>query len=409
MATLRDACVRNSAEAGPFRNRTIPLPTPTPFDMYRFLFALLLAAPVAAQDFPGVELRSPFLLPSLPVSTHEAGIEQALVAGPSDNPYAFRHNPALLADAAERPAFRFSATAAQDLFGVDDLMIGSSAASIGIDAGEIAGGSVQIGLGGGYAEYRDAEILITDDRGLSLGEYASQEREIAGGLALGWNGALNVRVGATAFRRESLEESRSASLTRDRDRVTTLDVGGAVTLPLLRGPNAPGETALALDLTGAYVYRGVTTLEDDRATFIGGPNALPPEVQTVGGSARLAIIRQLGRRGTFRLLDADVRAQTYASDDLPDETRFGATVVLAEVIALRAGQSDSGDAGTGVRQSVGAELRLGGLIRAIGAAQESASMLALADRLTTRFEVALFDVGEAAETPYYGFTFGWRP
>ena len=30
---------------------------------------------------------------------------------------------------------------------------------------------------------------------------------------------------------------------------------------------------------------------------------------------------------------ADVRAQTHASDDLPDETRFGATVVLAEVIA----------------------------------------------------------------------------
>ena len=55
------------------------------------------------------------------------------------------------------------------------------------------------------------------------------------------------------------------------------------------------------------------------------------------------------------------------------------------------------------------ELRLGGLIRAIGAAQENASMLALADRLTTRFEVALLDVGEAAETPYYGFTFGWRP
>lgn len=378
--------------------------------MLRFLLVAALAAPPAlAQGF------EPFALPYLPVSTYEAGVSQSLAASPSDNPYALRHNPAFLADAGERPALRFSTSAAPKAFGSGDLLLGSSAASIGIAAGEIGGGAFQIGLGGGYAEYRISDILVTDQQGTELGTYDTQEREISGGLALGWDGPLNVRVGAAAFSRESIETPPDLGdpFTFDRDRVVTMDIGGAVSYPALTGPSEPGEQASRLDITGAVVYENVVLSEDffERPVISSFVPVAPPEAVTVGGGVRYELVRQLGRRGEFRLVEAGVSAQQSFVTGSVDRGGLQARVVLAEILALRAGRSAFSEGNVDPDHSVGAELRIGGIVRAIGAAQESASMLALADRLTTRIEVAVWDVGSEFPDPtvFYGLTLGWRP
>lgn len=300
------------------------------------------------------------------------------------------------------------------VFENDDLLIGSSAASIGIAAGEIGGGDFQIGLGGSYAEYRIDRL--TGASGSETSSYGSEEREIGGALALGWDGPVNVRIGGAAFSRESIETPVViGSPLLDRDRVVTMDVGGAVSYPLMPGPSQPGERASQLDLTGAFVYHNITLSEDffvrpDDPPLPTFTPAAPPESQTVGLGARYALVRQLGRRGEFRLVEAGVSVQNESVSDDADRRGIQASVILAEIIAFRAGHSQSTASNSVADNSVGAELRIGGLIRAIGAARESASMLALADRTTMRFEVAVKNVdGELPRTTFYGLTLGWRP
>ncbi|MEM1055285.1 MAG: hypothetical protein AAGI52_07150 [Bacteroidota bacterium] len=369
--------------------------------MVRLLLAAMLAAPPAFAQ-------SSFALSGFPVSAHEVGVSQALAAGPSDNPYAIRHNPALLADAGERPALRFSAGLAPDFVGVDDLLLGSSAASIGIDAGEVGGGSLRIGLGGSYTELRSTLRLI----GPSIGEieYDTQEREITGGLALGWDGPVHVRFGANADVRESFAIPPDLSLPEDleRDRTTTLDVGAAVSYPLLTGPSGDGEIAPEVEITGAAVLRNLAVLSED---FSARPANGVRGANTFGVSVRAAHVRQLGRRGRFHLVEGDVRAEPFNGSDIrAGEARLAGTVILAEILAVRAGYAAPESRGSDPFVSLGAELRIDGVVRAVGAQQKSASMLALADRLTTRFEVAVLRVGETiGETTVYGVTFGWRP
>lgn len=378
--------------------------------MLRFALAVLLAAPAVSAQEGG----TPFGLPFLPASTYEAGVSQALAAAPTDNPYVLRHNPAFLADAGERPAFRFATSVAPQVYGSDDLLIGSSAASIGIAAGEIGGGTFQIGLGGGYAEYRLEGVSILDMNGNEVGAFDTEEREIGGGLAFGWDGPINVRVGAAAFSRESIEvPSDPLSTSLDRDRLVSMDIGGAVSYPVLAGPSEPDERAPRLDITGAAVYENVVLSEDffERSPILSFVPTPPAEAVTAGVGARYALVRQLGRRGEFRLVEAGLNAQQSFVSNEVDRGALQASVVLAEILALRAGRSALSEGQQPARNAVGAELRIGGIVRAIGAAQESASMLALADRLTSRVEVAVWDVGSDtnSETVYYGLTLGWRP
>ena len=387
--------------------------------MPRFVFVLALAmgAPGAlAQSF------SSFALPELPVSPHEASVAQALAASSSDNPYVLRHNPAFLADAGERPSFRLGASVAPEVFGSDDLLIRSAAGSVGVHAGEVGGGALRIGLGGGYSEYSASSVRITNPGNTGFELYDTQEYEVSGGLALGWDGPVHVRAGAGVFSRQSLEMpvdlgAPSASLL-DRDRSTTLDVGAAVSYPLLRGPREPDTSGPEVEVMGALVYRSAATISEDIFERIfpdprssSGTRGSPPPTELVAGvGVRAALVRTVGRRGEFRIVEADVRAQSHALDALADEYRLGATVVVAEILGLRAGVSRVDLRDQDARASLGAELRLGGIVRAVGVVQEKPALLALSDRMTARLEAALLNVGEElGETVYVGLVLGRRP
>lgn len=373
--------------------------------MSRFLLALLLAlplAPVAAQQ------TSVSAFQNLLVSPIGVGVGGATAFAPTESPYAVRFNPALLADAGARPGLRFSAGLAPDAFGDQDQLIGSSALSIGMGT-SVAGYPLHVGLGGGYSELNVDGVQQNGPLGIPLDPYDTEQRSYGGGLGIGWDGPIHVRIGGSSFYRESRETPRLISdrSALGRDRVTTLDLGTAITYDVLGGPDEAGEAAISLRITGGYARRNIVLQEDYFTrddTFPSAP-APPPEAGVFGGSAAVAFTQQFGRRFRFRVARADVRAEMEKADQ-QDATRIGASLTLFETLVLRAGQmqrdmqEDVTSAGIGVQ--------LDGLVRAIGAATNNPRLLSFGDRLTLRGDVARYDLGEAGETDYAGFTLGWR-
>ena len=281
----------------------------------RFLLALALAAPLApaaAQSF------NPFLLPDTPVSAYEVGFGSAATFAPTENPYTVTLNPALLADAGARPGLRVAGSIAPSLYGFDDLLVGSSALSVGLRS-SLAGRPLHIGLGGSYSEINLDNVQVTNELGILVDVYDTQERASGGGLGIGWEGPVTVRVGAAAFYREAFEQPLADASGLGRDRATTLDIGTAVTLPVLRGPSASGETEPVFSVTAGYTRRHITLATDfyDRGVEIvtSGPEA-PPEAGVVGGAASLALVRQFGTRGRFRIARLGLRAESERSGGL---------------------------------------------------------------------------------------------
>ncbi len=377
--------------------------------MSRFFLALLLALPIAwPLASASAQVGSLFALDGTPASAIEAAVGGATAFAPTESPYAVQFNPALLAEAGTRPGLRFSTSLAPEAFGNEDALIGSSALSLGLQTA-LAGYPLTVGLGGSYTEFnKDRVSLGREADGTPLGEYDTAERASGGGLAIGWNGPVHIRVGGAAFYRESSETPVSLGNPQvlSRDNVTTLNLGTALTYDVLGGPDEAGEAAVALRITGGYTRRGIVLQEDyfarDEGALAGPPP--PPEADVFGGSASVAFTRQVGRRFRFRVARADARIEFVSGDR--EGTNMGATATLFETLVVRAGLTQRG-IGRDVT-SAGVGIQIDGLVRAVGTFTENPRLAAFGDRLTLRGDVARYDLGEGTETDYAGFTLGWR-
>lgn len=367
--------------------------------MTRLLLVAALLLPLAAVAQSVI----PLTLPDTPLRPESIGLGGATVAVVTDDPTALFDNPAMLAASGQRPSFRVGSTITPDLYGFDDLIAGSGAATVGLRT-SLAGRPLTVGLGGGYAEINIDRGVVTGPKGeLS----STQERAYGGGLGLGWEaGPVRVRAGALALQRESFEE-RLASGAVDRDRVLTLDLGTAVTAPLLRGPAGDGETAPAASVTAAVSYQNIALSTDffERELTSSFVPTAPEEEVRIGLSASGSWMRQMGARGRFRIAQGQVSIESRSG--FASTTHVGAAVTLAETVTLRAGLYNRKIVDDWT--SYGASVSIDGLVRAIGVASESAEMFALSDRLTSRIDFARLDAGGDAETGYVGFSLGWRP
>lgn len=366
--------------------------------MIRLALAAALLLPLAASAQPA----SPFLLPGTPVRPEAIGLGGASVASVTDDPLALFDNPAMLAASGRRPSFRVGASVTPELYGSSALLVGGGAATIGLRP-TVGGRPLTIGLSGGYTEINADPASDVFDPAAS-----SEERAYGGGLGLGYDvGPVRVRVGAAAFGRESFEVRDLASGDLVRDRAVTLDLGGAVTAPLLRGPSVDGETDPTASVTVAYAAKDLTLSTDyyERVLPPVEGVAEPEVAHRVGLSASGGLVRQIGARGRLRLVGATASAEGRSGID--ESFRVGGAIDLVETVTLRAGyvSRDDGDEWT----SFGLSVSIDGLVRAIGTASGTAATIALSDRLTARVDLARLDAGGDVQTDYAGFTLGWRP
>ena len=341
--------------------------------------------------------------PSAPVVPEVVGAGGAAVAAPTLSPFAVFYNPALLADAGVRPGLRVGVSAGPALYGNDDLLTGTGVGSIGLKTA--AGGRpLYVTLAGGYRE------VNIDNVPLAVGDFDTEDRAYGGGLAVGWEGPVTVRAGAAAFARDAPEQPAPVSGELRRDRAVTLRLGTAVTVPLLQGP-AIGQAGPRAAVTLGVAHRGAELQSD---FFERGPleSGTPEGVEAstrYGASADVALVRRFGVTGRIAFARLNVRAEQRTEG--PGSDHVGGAFTLAETVTLRAGIERSDRDGTGetTRTGVGLGVSVDGLVRAVGALNRSAQLLAIADRLTLRGDLARYDAGGPLETDYAGFTVGWRP
>ncbi|MEL6614968.1 MAG: hypothetical protein AAFQ43_04490 [Bacteroidota bacterium] len=365
--------------------------------MLRSLLAAVLLLPLAA----AAQAPDSFALPETPQRPESVALAGASVAVVTDDPLVLFDNPSMLAAAGQRPSFRVGSGVAPDFFGFGDFVVGSGAATVGLRT-SLAGRPLTVGLSAGYSEIFAENGLFNPGQSND----ATEERAYGGGIGLGWTArAARFRVGAAAFQRESFETRQPLSGTAVRDKAVTLDLGASFTAPHLPGPTASGETAPALSITAGYAAQNLT-LSSDSFEREFPTNEGDLEVAQRGGlSVSVALVRQLGARGRFRVVEGVLSGESRRG--LDETNRYAGAVTLGETLTLRAGVNDRNLLDNWI--SYGASLSIDGLLRAIGTASESPGLFALSDRLTARLDLARFAAGEDVQSEYAGFTLGWRP
>lgn len=373
--------------------------------------AIALLWPLAPEAQTGGT--STFFPDTVPTVPEFVGVGGAAVAAPTQSPFAIFHNPALLADAGERPGLRLGTSLTPSLFDSGDLPLGTGVGSIGLRTA-VGGRPLHVTLAGAYRELNVDADPTTDDP--LEPTFDTEDRTYGGGLAVGWQGPVRVRVGAIALSREAQEQSSGPDGALDRDRAVTLDLGAAVTLPLIDGPAVNG-IGPRFSLTFGAARQGIELQSDLFERPATGPvpgfpapppGLAPAETDRYGATADLAFVRRVGARGRLRV--GRLRLSTEQRTAGAGSGHYGGAVTLAETVTVRGGVERL-DVGveTETRTSAGLGVSLDGLIRAIAVLGRNPRVMAVADRLTFRGDVARYDIDGPVETDYFSFTVGWRP
>ena len=381
------------------------------------LFLLLLAAAVAAQPVP------PTALPLLEIAPSPASqaVGGAGVALPSDAPEAFLHNPALLGLAGEGAAMG-GAPAADWRRGIE---LDGAAARIGADLGPLA-----VGVGLAQAQMRAPGFALAGD------VVVPEDRYRAIGVGASTRGPVRVAAGA-ALRHVVTSDAPLVFADGVEERAlrgVTADLGVALHADLARlaglGPLGPLAPEAEVTLGYAQTHLGGTV------RYSGGAPAPLPRMAALGWSARLGL-RAETSSGPLSLLTLQATLQgehllareggapeapfAYASltgalgpghaltgrGDGGVTGRRGLRVAALDAVAVSWGALGGG--GYADATSWGAEVRLGGLLRA-GALAAGRDALAEAGRrvdLRLSRAVAFADTPEAATVT--GATLVLRP
>ncbi|MEL6614967.1 MAG: hypothetical protein AAFQ43_04485 [Bacteroidota bacterium] len=406
------------------------------------VLSLVTAVSAAAQE-PFFFIGTYTLTDEVPVSVDAASTTRAGAFTPTADPLAFHLNPALLAGVGREGGVSVALDGSSNIgFGSVDALHGAIAAGTTVS---VAGQPLAVGAALSRTALDFGTQVWTDEQGAELGTFRSDEATWSAAVGVGWSGPVDLDLGVGLHRRASLPYYYSYegdSSDGDRVRGVTLDLGTAVTVPVL-GRTPTGAVSPFLDLSTGYAQRHLTLATEDLFDRDGVPTTA--RVGVLGYGARAGLDVALGT-GRVRAVELDGRIEGNADLDRfegscsGDELPCDPPVLVRNALVGPLGVSNVllGDGGTHVSgrralrltlfdalsitrghlegngyvepvTSWGGSLDVGGGLRAFGLASGDARLVRTGERLSVRVGYSVSRLRGSTLYSFGGLTVGWRP